>query len=55
MFKISGCVEQAAAVPTEEFAVDEPDGGLGEKGLDFLDVFFAEWVGFGRQQDEVAV
>jgi hypothetical protein len=55
LLEISRGLQEAAAIPTEEFAVDQPDGGVGEKGLYFEDVFFAEGVGFGGEQDEVAV
>jgi hypothetical protein len=43
--------EEAATVPTEEFAVDEADGGCGEDFLYFVEMALAEGVGFGGEED----
>src|SRR5579863_4968877 len=40
-------LQETAAVPTEQFAVDEPDVGVGEQVLDFRYMLFTEGVGFG--------
>jgi len=34
--EISGGSQETAAIPTEGFAIDEPDDDVGEQGLDFL-------------------
>jgi len=54
--EIGRCFEEAAAVPTEEFAVDEADGGVGEGLFYFFDMALAKGIGFGRKKDvEVVV
>ena len=49
--KVGWGAEQAAAVPAEEFAVNEVDDGLGKDLFYFFDVALAKGIRFGREED----
>jgi hypothetical protein len=48
-------LQETATVPTEQFAVDEPDDDVGEQVLDLRYMLITEGVGFGGEQDKVAI